>query len=77
MENASKALIMAGSVLLALLVIGTLVFMFHSLSNLKAEEATSEEVIKLVEYNKKIETFDRARSIWNRNNITSKFNYRL
>ncbi len=59
MENASKALIMAGSVLLALLIIGTLVFMFNSLSNLKREEASSEEVIKIVEFNKKIQMFDR------------------
>ena len=44
MENASKALIMAGSVLLSLLIIGALVFMFDSLKGLKQTEATSEEV---------------------------------
>lgn len=35
MENASKALIMAGSVLLSLLIITTLVFMFGKLGDLK------------------------------------------
>ncbi len=59
MENASKALIMAGSVLLSLLVIGALIFMFNSLSGLKTEEADSDEVLKLAEYNKKIETYNR------------------
>ncbi len=33
MENASKALIMAGSVLIALLIIGALILMFNNLSN--------------------------------------------
>lgn len=60
MENASKALIMAGSVLLSLLIIGALVFMFDSLKGLKQTEATSEEVQKLAEYNKQIETFNRS-----------------
>ena len=59
MENASKALIMAGSVLLSLLVIGALIFMFNSLSGLKTGEADSDEVLKLAEYNKKIETYNR------------------
>lgn len=35
MENASKALIIAGSVLISLLVIAALVFMFNQLSRFK------------------------------------------
>lgn len=60
MENASKALIIAGSVLLAMLVIGTLIFMFSTLSNLKQTEADVATAEKLAEYNKQIETFDRS-----------------
>ncbi len=60
MENASKALIMAGSVLLSMLIIGALVFMFSSLGNLMQTEAGAEEAQKLAEYNKQIETFDRS-----------------
>lgn len=60
MENASKALIMAGSILLTLLIITALVFMFGKLSDLKNSEADAEEVKKLAEYNRQIETFDRA-----------------
>ena len=42
MENASKALIMAGSVLIALIVIGVLVLAYNNLSSLKqAEEDAS------------------------------------
>lgn len=59
MENASKALIIAGSVLLSLLIIGAFMFMFHSLRELKTVEASSEEEQKLAEYNKRIETFNR------------------
>lgn len=59
MENASKALIIAGSVLLSLLIIGALVFMLNSLSDLKQTEATSGEVEKLAEYNKQMENFNR------------------
>lgn len=60
MENASKALIMAGSVLLSMIIIGALVFMFNSLSKIKQEETTSDEVKKQTEFNKKIETFNRT-----------------
>ncbi|MCI9177036.1 MAG: hypothetical protein HFJ28_00235 [Clostridia bacterium] len=59
MENASKALIIASSVLISLLIIGALVFMFNSLRDLKTVEASSEEEQKLAEYNKRIETFNR------------------
>ena len=60
MENASKALIMAGSVLLAILVIGSLVFMFNTLSELKNTEASAEDVEQLAKYNRQIETFNRS-----------------
>ena len=58
MENASKALIMAGSVLLSLLIITTLVFMFGKLGDLKNSEASTEEVKKLAEYNRQIEAHE-------------------
>lgn len=58
MENASKAIIMAGSVLLSLLVISSLVWMFQSIRGWKMEEASAEEATKLTEYNRKIETFN-------------------
>ncbi len=60
MENASKALIMAGSVLISMLIIGALIFMFNQLKDVKSIEANSDEVKKLAEYNKQIETFNRS-----------------
>lgn len=60
MENASKALIMAGSVLISVLLITGLVFMFSSISNLQSTEADSEEVKKLAEFNKKIERYNES-----------------
>ena len=59
MENASRALIIAGSVLLAILVIGMLVLMFNTISELKSTEASSEEVEKLAQYNRQIEMFNK------------------
>lgn len=59
MENASKALIMAGSVLLALLIIGSLVFMFSSLRSLKTAETDSEEDVQLAKFNQKMELYNR------------------
>ena len=59
MENASKALIIAGSVLLAVLILTTLVFTFNQISNLKQVEANSEEEKVLAQYNKQIESFSK------------------
>lgn len=52
MENASKALLMAGGVLIALLVIGALVLMFNQLSYYQKSENTSEKTQQLTEFNK-------------------------
>lgn len=60
MENASKALIIAGSVLLSILIISALVLMFNQLGELKRTEASAEDLKKINEYNKQIEGFERA-----------------
>ena len=60
MENASKALIMAGSVLIAILVIGLLVFGYGQLSNLEQEKEDSEGDLKGAEYMKRFEQFNRT-----------------
>ena len=59
MENASKALIMAGSVLIALMIIGALVLMF---SNLTSYQETNKDVAKsaqIAEFNAQYETYNR------------------
>ena len=52
MENASKALLMAGGILIALLVIGALVLMFNQVSYYQKSETTSEKTQQLSDFNK-------------------------
>ena len=59
MENASKALIMAGSVLLSLLIISALVFLFNQIGVFKRSEVSEKDIEKLADYTKQIETFNR------------------
>lgn len=61
MENASKALIMAGSVLLAIMVIGLLIFGYNKMSNLEQVKENSKEVDKLAEYMARFEQFNRGK----------------
>ena len=59
MENASKALIMAGSVLIAILVIGMLVLGYRNLSSLEQQKEDSEGDSTL-KYMVKIEQYNRT-----------------
>lgn len=52
MENASKALVMAGSILLSLLVIGSLVFLYRDLSSIEVAKEESKKNMQITEYNK-------------------------
>ena len=61
MENASKALIMAGSVLMAILVIGLLVFGYNEMSRTEQIKENSREVDKLAEYMARFEQFNRGK----------------
>lgn len=60
MENASKALIMAGSVLLAILVISMLVYGYRQISDLEQSRADTDEEIKITEYMRRFEQFNRT-----------------
>lgn len=60
MENASKALIMAGSILMAILVIGLLVFGYQQLSSLQQTEVDAEDNDKLARYMNQFEQFNRT-----------------
>lgn len=59
MENASKALIMAGSILMALMVIGALVFMYQNLSDVKQAEIDAEDNSQITEYGQKFEQYNK------------------
>lgn len=62
MENASKALIMAGSVLLSVMVIGLLVFGYTQISNLEQTRSDTEANSKIDAYMQQIENFNRGRN---------------
>lgn len=59
MENASKALIIAGSVLVALMVISLLVIFFNNIRDLQGIEQDSEKLEQTVEYNKQYDVYAR------------------
>ena len=59
MENASKALIMAGGLLIALMIIGALILMFSNLSNYQQTQIEGEVDRQVVEFNNRFETYNR------------------
>ena len=60
MENASKALIMAGSILIAIMVIGLLVFGYNQLSQTEQIRADAESDDKTGDYMRQFEQFNRT-----------------
>lgn len=59
MENASKALIMAGSVLIAIIIISLLVVFFSNMQSLQKTELGVDEAEKKGEFNKQYEAYAR------------------
>ena len=59
MENASKALLMAGGVLISLLVIGALILMFSNLTNYQGTETQSTREAQIQKFNEEYETYNR------------------
>lgn len=51
MENTSTALIIASSMLIAMLIIGLMVYAFQSVSNFAQKQVTAEEVSEVVQFN--------------------------
>lgn len=59
MENASKALLMAAGVLIALIVIGALILMFNNLSTYQNTEEQNTKEAQIVKFNNQFETYIR------------------
>lgn len=59
MENASKALVMAGGILLSVLILGLAVMVFRNISDLEDVKQDSEAQEQALEFNKRYETFLR------------------
>jgi len=60
MENASKALVMAGSILLSIMIIGLLVFAYNQLSATKQTESNADFVEKSNYYSSKFEGYNKT-----------------
>lgn len=60
MENASKALLIAGGVLIALIVIGAFMLMMTGLSDYQNKSEVSAEQQQLTEFNNQFYTYDRT-----------------
>ena len=59
MENASKALIMAGSVLIALMIIGALILTFSNLTAYQETNTRTTRSTQMAEFNSQYETYNR------------------
>lgn len=60
MENASKAIIMAGGILIAIIIMSLLVMLFSQIGSVYSEEGSSKAIEQLEEYNKKFALYDRS-----------------
>ncbi len=60
MENASKAIIMAGGILIALLVVSTLVIGWNRITDYQRVEEESETVEQLANFNKEFESYNKG-----------------
>ena len=73
MENATKALTMAGGILISLMIIGALMLMFNSLSSYQNQNDSLEKTTQIAEFNNQFEPYNREdltlmelKSVWNK-----------
>lgn len=59
MENASKALLIAGGVLIALLIIALLVYSFGSMGSYFKQEESTQKAEQLADFNNQFESYNR------------------
>ena len=59
MENATKALEMAGSVLIGVFILGCIVYAYSRLTEIKKEEQTSERIEQSTDFNKDYDAYNR------------------
>lgn len=64
MENASKAIIMAGGILITLVIVSLLVMLFGQIGNIYSQEDNFKEVEQLEEYNRKFAAYTNIKSLY-------------
>lgn len=60
MENAAKALTIAGTILISVLVISAIVFMYRDLTSVKRQDVENQKVQEITDFNKSFESFDKT-----------------
>ena len=60
MENASKALVMAGGILIAIMVIATLMFMVQNTASYKSQAEEQQMLKQITNFNKEYESYQKS-----------------
>lgn len=81
MENATRALTMAGGILIALMILGALMLMFNNLSNYQNANDASAKSSQVAEFNKQFEPYNKddltlmeLKTAWNKIQSNNKKN---
>lgn len=60
MENASKALVMAGGVLIAIMVLATLMYMMQNTASYKTQTEEQQKIEQIAKFNKEYESYNKS-----------------
>lgn len=60
MENAAKALTIAGTILISLIVISALIFMFREIRGIKSQDASNQKTQQIIDFNKSYESYNKT-----------------
>ena len=80
MENASKAIIMAGGILIGVIILSVLVLVFRPMGDIYEEQGTSLSIEQLEKYNRQFNTFDKSlygSELLSLKNLLEDYNYRI
>lgn len=80
MENASKAIIMAGGILIGVIILSVLVLVFRSIGDVYEEQGASLSIEQLEKYNRQFNTFDKSlygSELLSLRNLLEDYNYRI
>lgn len=59
MENAAKALLISGTILITLIVISAFIFMFRDIRGVKSQQADNQKTQAIIDFNKSYESYDK------------------
>lgn len=60
MENAAKALTIAGTILISLIVISALIFMYREITGIKRQESSNQKTEEIINFNKSYESYNKT-----------------